>query len=95
MEIFLKIMLSQEYKEISLLAKNIYLILLCEFQESIKNDIKDDRGLYCCFEQSKLAEIFDVTDRTIRRSIKELRNAGLIEVVPVGDKKPAKIYIEN
>ena len=86
----------EQYKNLTSTAKSVYTLVYNQYTLSLKNvkkGFKDDKGVFCFLAQKKIADMLGKSDRTIRRAFKELKEAGLIDVVALGCKKVAKIYV--
>lgn len=86
----------EKYKNLNSTAKIVYTLIYNQYTLSLKNAKKgfeDDKGVFCFLAQKKIADMLGKSDRTIRRAFKQLKEAGLINVVELGCKKVAKIYV--
>lgn len=88
-----KIYTDERYNDLSFLSKSVYTLIYNQYTLSLSNGWRDERGVFCYFAQKELAKIFKKSERTIRRAIKELKDADLITVIERGCKKLAKIYV--
>ena len=88
-----KIYTDEKYNDLSFLSKSVYTLIYNQYTLSLSNGWRDEIGVFCYFAQKDLAKIFKKSERTIRRAIKELKDADLISVVERGCKKLAKIYV--
>lgn len=72
----------------------IYSVLLDRFELSIQNGWVDEEGsIYFYFTQKTLSESCAVSERTVRNSIEQLKDAGLIESVRQGMNLPNRLYL--
>lgn len=88
--------INPKYKGVSNTAKIIYAILKDRMELSRKNgwhDANDD--IYLLFDQQEIADLLATSRVTINRNMKELKDAGLIDLARQGLGKPNKIYINK
>lgn len=72
----------------------IYSVLLDRFELSIQNGWVDEEGcIYFYFTQKTLSESCAVSERTVRNSIEQLKDAELIESVRQGMNLPNRLYL--
>lgn len=84
------------YKSMSSDAKMIYAFLKDRMVLSGRNGWHDDNGdIYLYFSQEAIAEMMGISTSTVSRSMKQLQNCKLIEMVKQGQGKPSKIYINK
>ena len=89
-----KKLFTDKYKGMSLDAKVVYAFLRDRMILSLRNEWKDDSGYaYIIFRQSEIADLLDISLRTVKRIYAELRNFGLIKIQQQGMGKPSRVYI--
>lgn len=82
------------YKNLSLGAKAAYAIMRDRLDLSKKNGWADEKDrIYLLFTNDNLAELLEVSEKTIRRYKKELEQHNLIVNKRQGQNKPNRIYI--
>ena len=87
---------TKKYKNIGNDARVLYAILKDRMILSKKNNWADKNGdIYLLFTQEKLCELLDVSVSTISRTMKKLKDFGLVEVLRQGLNKPNKIYLNR
>lgn len=76
----------KKYRDLSIYAKVAYAFLRDRIQSSLGNmDFVDEDGdVFIVYYQTSLAEDMNISERTVRRVIGELKKAGLIDVVRHG-----------
>lgn len=85
-----------KYQKISNTSKIIYAILKDRMYLSREKGWHDDNGdIYLMYDQQKMATEMGTSRKTINRSMKELKDIGLIDVVRQGAKIANKIYINR
>lgn len=85
---------SKKYKEISLEAKVIYTLFIDRLELSRKNNWINEKGeVYLIFKRNDIAEILNLTDKTVSKAIKELKKIELVYENRQGLGKPNLIYI--
>ncbi len=89
-------LISKKYKNIGNDARVLYAILKDRMILSKKNNWADKNGdIYLLFTQEKLCELLDVSVSTISRTMKKLKDFGLVDVLRQGLNKPNKIYLNR
>lgn len=84
------------YKSLSSDAKMIYAFLKDRMVLSARNGWHDNNGdIYLYFSQDVIADMMGISTSTVSRSMKQLQNCNLIEMVKQGQGKPSKIYINK
>lgn len=87
-------LLEEEYKEMSLRAKIIYMLVFDRRSLSIKNNWHDTNGdVFIYFTNQQLINLLGCTEKTIISAKKELEEFGLIREERQGISKPNRIYI--
>lgn len=87
-------LLEEEYKEMSLRAKIIYMLVFDRRSLSIKNNWHDtNRDVFIYFTNQQLIDLLGCTEKTIISAKKELEEFGLIREERQGISKPNRIYI--
>lgn len=87
-------LLEEEYKEMSLRAKIIYMLVFDRRSLSIKNNWHDTNGdVFIYFTNQQLIDLLGCTEKTIISAKKELEEFGLIREERQGISKPNRIYI--
>lgn len=90
---------NESFKKLTSTEKEVYRILYDQYTLSLHSvnkgniSFKDEEGVFCYFGQKALAELIGVTDRTIRRIFKRLKELSFINVVERGCRRHAKIYV--
>lgn len=85
---------SIRYKDMSPMSKILYGIFLDRNSLSRANGWVDGQGrVYFYFKHTEAAEMLGVTEKTIRKLIKELVNNDLLEVVRQGCNLPNILYL--
>jgi len=85
---------SKKYKDISLEAKVIYTLFIDRLELSRKNNWINEKGeVYLIFKRNDIAEILNLTDKTVSKAIKELKKIELVYENRQGLGKPNLIYI--
>ena len=85
---------SKKYKDISLEAKVIYTLFIDRLELSRKNNWINEKGeVYLIFKRNDIAEILNLTDKTVSKAIKELKQIELVYENRQGLGKPNLIYI--
>ena len=92
---------NSEYAGISNDAKILYLLMRNAFEGSVKNGLKDEKGIYFYFTESKMSAQLHKSRYTCREYKKELREAHLIEYdnddydPNTGKRLPTKFYMRK
>ena len=79
---------NSEYAGISNDAKILYLLMRNAFEGSVKNGLKDEKGIYFYFTESKMSAQLHKSRYTCREYKKELREAQCKFLYNKYDKKP-------
>jgi hypothetical protein len=88
-----KALFVEPYSNLSLLAKNVYSLLLDRMELSRKNGWVSESGeLFVFFERDEIAKILNYNVNTIVQAFKELREYKLIMEIRQGIKKANIIY---
>lgn len=83
-----------KYAKLPSTAMIIYAMLRDRLSLSLQNGYWDEDGrAFVYFTQDELAALFHVTRQAISKSLKALKNVGLIEMKRQGLTKPNKIYV--
>ena len=83
-----------KYAKLPSTAMIIYAMLRDRLSLSLQNGYWDEDGrAFVYFTQDELAALFHVTRQAISKSLKALKNVGLIETKRQGLTKPNKIYV--
>ena len=92
---------NSEYAGISNDAKILYLLMRNAFEGSVENGLKDEKGIYFYFTESKMSAQLHKSRYTCREYKKELREAHLIEYdnddydPNTGKRLPTKFYMRK
>ena len=92
---------NSEYAGISNDAKILYLLMRNAFEGSVKNGLKDEKGIYFYFTETKMSALLHKSRSTCREYKKELREAHLIEYdnddydPNTGKRLPTKFYMRT
>lgn len=86
-----------EYRDLSADEVILYAVLRDRINLSKEHNksFEDETGLFILYSQSALAVVMGKSERTIRRSIKALKEHKLILIVQDEKGKPGRIYIKN
>lgn len=90
---------SSEFQSLNSTTQQIYELIYRSFLSSLINsqncdDWKDEIGIYCRYNQSLLAKKVNKSLRTVSYAFKKLKDMKLIEVVELGKRQTAKIYVK-
>lgn len=89
-----KELFSGKYKDLSLEAKMIYTLFIDRLELSKKNNWVNENGeVYLIFKRNDIGDILNITDKTVTKSIKELKDIKLVFESRRGLGKPNLIYI--
>ena len=84
----------EQYKKMSLYAKMLYGFLDDRRELSLKNNWVDKYdNIYLIFTRESVRELLCLSDKTVTKAFKELKEKGLIEEVRQGLNKPNIIYV--
>lgn len=85
-----------KYKDLSSLAKFLYMLMYDKMKVSFKNDWKDDQGyVFIYYKIEAIKKDLGVGDRVAIKLKKELKEFGLIEEVKRGFNMPNAIYVKK
>ena len=83
-----------KYKDLSLEAKMIYTLFIDRLELSKKNNWVNENGeVYLIFKRNDIGDILNITDKTVTKAIKELKDIKLVFESRRGLGKPNLIYI--
>ncbi len=89
-----KELFSNKYKDLSLEAKMIYTLFIDRLELSKKNNWVNENGeVYLIFKRNDIGDILNITDKTVTKAIKELKDIKLVFESRRGLGKPNLIYI--
>ncbi len=89
-----KVLFTNAYKDMSLGAKVVYSFLKDRVSLSIKNNWVDESGnVFIYYARDKMAQDLNISERSVRKYMKELAEYELIKEVRQGLTKPNKIYV--
>ena len=92
---------NSKYADISNDAKLLYVLMRTAFDSSVENDLKDEKGIYFYFTETKMSALLHKSRSTCREYKKELREAHLIEYgnddydPNTGKRLPTKFYMRT
>lgn len=82
------------YTDLNLASKVLYGLLLDRLSLSIKNKWTDKDGdIYIIFSRKEAQEKLNLSDKTVTKAFKELKNKKLIREIRTGFKKNNIIYV--
>ncbi|MEI3391353.1 MAG: replication initiator protein A [Clostridia bacterium] len=82
------------YVILSLASKVLYGLLLDRLSISIKNNWTDDKGdIYIVYSRKEAGLKLNLSDKTVTKAFKELKNVKLIREIRTGFKKNNIIYV--
>lgn len=88
--------IDETYKKMSLSAKMVYALLRDRLELSKRNGWHDDNGdVFLYFNQSEIAEMLNLSRRTIINTFTELKENDLIDIIRQGLTKPNKVYVKK
>ena len=91
-----ELFVNQYYTDLSLSSKVLYGLLLDRLSLSIKNKWTDKDGdIYIIFSRKEAQEKLNLSDKTVTKAFKELKNKKLIREKRTGFKKNNIIYVGN
>lgn len=77
-------------------AKVLYIYLLDRYQEAIRKRQRDACGeAYCHYRREEIAEDLGISVRTAQRTVRELEDHRLCQVVQSGGSRPSRIYLAD
>ena len=86
----------EEYKSLSIESKVVYSIMIDRNELSIKNNLIDDSGqVYIFMKIEEIQKIFNCSNKTAIKSLKELEKIGLIKIEKQGGNRSNKIFIKT
>ena len=89
-----ELFVNQYYTDLSLASKVLYGLLLDRLSLSIKNKWTDKDGdIYIIFSRKEAQEKLNLSDKTVTKAFKELKNKKLIREIRTGFKKNNIIYV--
>lgn len=89
-----KFLFEGEFKEMSNDARVLYSLLRDRHELSIKNNwVNENNEVYLIFTREDMAQLLGCSQPTLRKSIKQLTNLGLMEEERQGLNKPNIIYL--
>lgn len=89
-----KELFADKYKNLSLEAKMIYTLFIDRLELSKKNNWINENGeVYLIFKRNDIGDILNITDKTVTKAIKELKDIKLVFESRRGLGKPNLIYI--
>ena len=89
-----KELFADKYKDLSLEAKMIYTLFIDRLELSKKNNWVNEKGeVYLIFKRNDIGDILNITDKTVTKAIKELKDIKLVFESRRGLGKPNLIYI--
>lgn len=89
-----KELFADKYKDLSLEAKMIYTLFIDRLELSKKNNWINENGeVYLIFKRNDIGDILNITDKTVTKAIKELKDIKLVFESRRGLGKPNLIYI--
>ena len=89
-------LLDEDFKELSLRAKIVYMLIFDRRSYSIKNNWYDKNGdVYVYFPIEEFMEVLACSRQSIVNAKKELVETGLIKEVRQGVNKPNRLYING
>lgn len=89
-----KELFANKYKNLSLEAKMIYTLFIDRLELSKKNNWVNENGdVYLIFKRDDIGNILNITDKTVTKAIKELKDKKLVFESRRGLGKPNLIYI--
>lgn len=89
-----KELFADKYKNLSLEAKMIYTLFIDRLELSKKNNWVNENGeVYLIFKRNDIGDILNITDKTVTKAIKELKDIKLVFESRRGLGKPNLIYI--
>lgn len=85
---------NEEFKKLSSDAKILYSIMRDRHQLSLQNNWIDNDGyVFLIYSRKNMMEDLQLSDKTITKAIKDLKQHGLIDEVRQGQGKPNLIYV--
>lgn len=84
---------TEEFKDLSKKAVELFNWLMDRYQLSLKNGFKDENGVYVKYTQMEIAWDLNCVDRTIRNAMAELKELGLVKVIRQFKRQANKIYL--
>ena len=89
-------LLDEEYKNLSLRAKVMYMLIFDRRTLSIQNKWHDKNGdVFIYFTNQQFMELLNCNEKTVIKAKKELQDFGLIKEERQGVNKPNRLYISG
>ena len=89
-------LLDEDFKELSLRSKIVYMLIFDRRSYSMKNNWYDKNGdVYMYFTNQQMMDKLNCSEKTIISSKKELEKYGLIKEVRQGVNRPNRLYING
>ena len=89
-------LLDEEYKNLSLRAKVMYMLIFDRRTLSIQNKWHDKNGdVFIYFTNQQFMELLNCNEKTVIKAKKELQDLGLIKEERQGVNKPNRLYISG
>ena len=89
-----ELFVNPNYTDLSITSKVLYGLLLDRLSLSIKNKWTDKDGdIYIIFARKEAQEKLNLSDKTVTKAFKELKNKKLIQEIRTGFKKNNIIYV--
>lgn len=88
--------LNPEYKGLTVISKVVYALLRDRMKLSQVNKWADENGeIFLLFTQGEIQKALGISHPTCVKSMKQLQQYGLIDIVRQGIQKPNKVYIRK
>ena len=89
-------LLDEEYKDLSIRAKIMYMLIFDRRTLSIQNKWHDKNGdVFIYFTNQQFMELLNCNEKTVIKAKKELQDFGLIKEERQGVNKPNRLYISR
>ena len=89
-----KLFINPNYTDLSITSKVLYGLLLDRLSLSIKNKWTDDNGIiYIVYSRKEAGLKLNLSDKTVTKAFKELKNVKLVREIRTGFKKNNIIYV--
>ena len=89
-------LLDEEYKDLSIRAKIMYMLIFDRRTLSIQNKWHDKNGdVFIYFTNQQFMELLNCNEKTVIKAKKELQDFGLIKEERQGVNKPNRLYISG
>jgi len=87
-------LLDEDYKDLSLRAKVMYMLIFDRRTLSIQNKWHDKNGnVFVYFTNQQFMDLLNCNEKTVIKAKKELSDCGLIKEIRQGVNKPNRLYI--